>query len=422
MTQTENGQSWFSLRALLMFVAFVAILISFVVALISQSRDLPGWICSLSYSPDGRHLAVGTDTWWKISISTPPPRGGQTVVRQFVQLLDVETGKRWIVFQGAPAPKLCTESEIASAGPCARFSPEGLLGVAAWRSKHVRLYYPETNRVVQQWAARDDDQGETTLAVSRDGSLVATGGLRTVEVRNLPSGESRTHDVTDGRVLALAISPDNCNLAVTDDASRVAVYDVLSGERRQGLNVKASEATRSAIAFSSDGMMLAASRNSPPGVQVWLVETGESLYFYPCERTPVALAFSHDDKEIAFSYGINGMTVWNPASGQATTVSSQDPVRVGIHAVAYSPNGSQLASGDVNGNVTIWDAGTLREVQRFNVREKQYLLGAPWVAPMIALVVWLLAAGWLRRSPQKPRAARSMDRDGNESVSKKKAE
>jgi WD40 repeat protein len=421
MTQTENGQSWFSLRALLMFVAFVAILISFVVALISQSRDLPGWICSLSYSPDGRHLAVGTETWWKISISTPPPRGGQTVVRQFVQLLDVETGKRWIVFQGAPTPKLCTESEIASAGPCVRFSPAGHFGVAAWRSKHVRLYDPETNRVVQQWAARDDDQGETTLAFSRDGSLVATGGLRAVEVRNLTTGKTRTHDVTDGRVLALAISPDTCNLAVMDDAGRVAVYDVLSGERRQGLNVKAGEASRSAIAFSSKGTMLAASSNSPPGVQVWLVETGESLYFHPCERTPVALAFSHDNREIAFSYGLNGMTVWNPALGQAATV-SQDGQQEGIYAIVYSPDGSQLASGDVNGNVTIWDAGTLRKVECFNVRKKQHLLGVPWAAPMIALVVWLLAAGWLRRSHQKSRAACSLDRDGNESVSKEKAE
>jgi WD40 repeat protein len=202
-------------------------------------------------------------------------------------------------------------------------------------------------------------------------------------------------------VLALAISPDNRNLAVTDDAGRAAIYDVLTGERKQGLNVKVGASARSAVAFSSKGTVLAASSNSPPGVQVWLVETGESLYFYPCERTPVSLAFSHDDKEIAFAYGLNGMTIWNLASGQGTTVSSQDPVREGIHAVAYSPDGSQLASGDVNGNVTIWDAGTLHEVQRFNVRKKQYLLGAPWVAPMIALVVWLLAAIWLRHSPKE---------------------
>ena len=81
----------------------------------------------------------------------------------------------------------------------------------------------------------------------------------------------------------------------------------------------------------------------------------------------LALAWSPDGKQVA-SCGADGtVQVWNPIKGYpfATTYSGY---AAEVNAVAWSPDGKQIASGGSDGDVQIWDAATGSNFPLFTYR------------------------------------------------------
>jgi WD40 repeat protein len=76
-----------------------------------------------------------------------------------------------------------------------------------------------------------------------------------------------------------------------------------------------------------------------------------------------AVAFSPDGKTLAAG-DWNGVTyLWNVAAdSQVGTLTDPDVGGAGIQSVAFSPNGKTLAIGDANGTTYLWDVATLTQV------------------------------------------------------------
>ena len=83
-----NRRFQYTLGGLLFLVALVAILVSLVQGFLAPPERRTRWVTTLSFSPDGETLAVGTYCWRSLNIDY---KNVDTDIWQIIELVDVET-------------------------------------------------------------------------------------------------------------------------------------------------------------------------------------------------------------------------------------------------------------------------------------------------------------------------------------------
>jgi WD40 repeat protein len=114
------------------------------------------------------------------------------------------------------------------------------------------------------------------------------------------------------------------------------------------------------VVCSPDGRLIAAASgvwnsHDPGQVIVWNASTGEKLRTFAAQSGAFqGLAFSPDSKRLAAANAVEGLTVWNLATGDVQF----RPTKAGHYGVAFSPSGKLLAGAGARGIVQLWDAET----------------------------------------------------------------
>ena len=192
------------------------------------------------------------------------------------------------------------------------------------------------------------------LAISPDGRRLAVtqkdGTVHLLDTRTFaPRGRFRA---LDGYAAAVEFSPDGRLIAVTGERGRVTLWDARTlrpaGEL-QGL----PEAHAQALAFSPDSRLLAGATVDAPTrteVRVWdlrsRVPTRARFRAFPSD-----LAFSPDSRLVAAPGGIGRTQVRDARSGRlVAALRTADEGR----SVAFSPDGTLLATGLYNGSIQLW--------------------------------------------------------------------
>jgi WD40 repeat protein/serine/threonine protein kinase len=201
------------------------------------------------------------------------------------------------------------------------------------------------------------------LALSRDGSRLAAGSY---------TGELRVWDLDTGEVVLqdpgppapvhrLALSPDGQTLALARLRGDIEVWDV-PGRKVRGRLMSLSPAP---VAVSPDGSRLAAPGPGGKEVVLWdlatLKEVGRLPVQEPGYGAVKAEAFSPDSRTLAVARGVdnqpNEVQLWDvPAGKLLATIPGH--LR-GVEALAFTPDGNSLASGDQDGLVKLWDVARL---------------------------------------------------------------
>jgi WD40 repeat protein len=247
-----------------------------------RSLDFRGSPKALSFSADGRFLAVG---------GTEPD----------IRLFDLKTAgpERRL---GMP---ICCVRALA-------FSPDGQT-LAATSNLHndIVLWDPGAGR--ERGVLRGFASPVIRIAFSPDGQSLASGAItdNAILIWDLATGRQRLRlNVTCGPILSLAFSPGGTLLASSGAYEPCArVWDLTSGRLERIIATPAFQTN--AVAFSPDGRMLATA-GSEGLVQLWSVATGRPLDRLDGHTDWLSsAAFSPDGKVLAATGGGDDVRLWD---------------------------------------------------------------------------------------------------------------
>ena len=200
---------------------------------------------------------------------------------------------------------------------------------------------------------------EQRIAFSPNGKWIASARKRQEKVRLLDLSNGREVHVFEHVAHQIAFSFDSSSLATAGQG--VKIWDILSGRETETFD--AVDVSRAGFfekaAFCPDGKCLATC-NMEPIVKLWNIENGKELQSFTVDtrgKGNACFAFSPDGKRLATA--IENLKVWDVATGRELgnwnlsrsddrTVPQINPT--GVHTLcldlAFSPNGSQLASSE----------------------------------------------------------------------------
>ncbi|MER7274258.1 Hsp70 family protein [Dactylosporangium sp. NPDC000244] len=180
-------------------------------------------------------------------------------------------------------------------------------------------------------------------------------------------------------VNAVALSPGGRLLAAGSDDRRVRVWDLGTGQVRHTLSDH--DGPVRAVAFSPDGSLLASGgghpRRAARAVRIWQADEGRRRDAFDADPGgPAALAF-HPSGRVLAAAGVNGvLRLFDLADGRLSRA-GEGPA---LHAVAYRPDGSALATGDDAGVVLLHSAAPPTPLHG----HRGAVLGVAFGGPMLA--------------------------------------
>jgi serine/threonine protein kinase/WD40 repeat protein len=243
------------------------------------------------------------------------------------------------------------------------------LSPETWSSGEIRTWDLRSNAIVARFNYETNDFA--ALAFSPDGRWLAGAGREAAIVWNVPTGEriaSLPAEAIAGNYWtgAVAFAPTGTILAVGHRKNGVIRLHQMPSRRIEAeFRLPADEVL--ALAFSPDGHWLAASAIvTNPVVRVWPLPRGEPLELTGQRVTPFALAFDPRSEILACDDG-QIIRLWDLAGRRL--LAKLTGHRSSVRALAFSPDGRQLASGSAasgsdEAEVLLWDvAQAVRQAQ-----------------------------------------------------------
>ncbi len=289
-------------------------------------RTLPvsaGNVSSVAFSPDSRRLASVSD-------------------RDGVKLWDVGTGQHLFTYKG----QIGYLTSVV-------FSPEGKRLASADGEGKVTVWDATAGNLAVILSPNGQIQ---SLATSADGKWIV-GGVQdgTAHVWDATTSEElRRFGTPPSPMRALAVHPRGHQAVIQGIGAKLEVWDPRDGtllhrEQSGALDIQA-------VAYSPEGTHFATTGFNAI-VSLWSSTDFKLVHQFKGNGQGFALTYGGQGKYLALRDS-EGVKIWEVASGHRVAEFSDPTAFVG--ALAMSPNGEQVASGNHLGMVTIWDLKTHR--------------------------------------------------------------
>ena len=280
---------------------------------------------ALSFSPDGRSLAVASDLG--------------------IWLYDSASLNSLALLPTGMANSLA-------------FSPDGTTLVSTSERDPIKLWDVETG---QNTASLDYVAG--SVAFSPDGTILASGSTDyTVRLWDLATGtNTATLSGHQTPVLSLAFSPNGSTLASGSEDYEIRLWDVETGQNTATLSFGQKDFSGwhisvNSVAFSPDGTTLAFGSRHDETIMLWDVATGNAASLSGHTDRIKSVAFSPDGTILASGSFDGRIKLWDVSTGTRTATLSGHRERV--NSIAFSPEGDLLASGSGDATVKLWEVAT----------------------------------------------------------------
>jgi len=285
-----------------------------------------------------------------------------------VRVFDASTGQQTQIFD----QDIKTRPGGVFFTPALAFSPDGERLASVRYGALVKVWNVTTGKELLSLKT-GDNPGVNFVTFSPDGQtlVVAVGTL--VQLRNAQTGqEIRTLTGHTGIVSTLAFRPDGRTLvsasrfnALLEPDVEVKEWDLATG-RESGAWKKRNRNSEFAtmMTFSPDGKRLAAAVNQE--ITVWDVSSSQEVLTLKGHPARVhGLAFSPNGTCLASSADDRTLKLWDAREGQEPTTLAAETYLFGsptFNSVAFSPDGTQLAMCGDTLTVKIWNTVTRQEV------------------------------------------------------------
>ncbi len=388
----------FTLPQFMLIVALAGILISAGMLILRPSGEPECWASALAFSPDGKSLAASAYVYHNVQVWSPTPRVLGADANHTFLLLSVPDLHVKRVLDRSTRPGTISVAwpvRKMGLGQSLAFSPDGTAVATKGLDNVVSIWTVRSGEKIRELSTTAELSGGVSWA--GDGTLAASASDACYVLRkDVPTLQKAT---SRGRFVSVALSPDGKNMVTADDDGKIELWDTQRGRRLRELDAGGFPFAKPGLAVSHDGLHVAAGsvdfkRNQGSGVvRVWEAASGSELLATEMPLPIVAVAFSPDDSTLAAS-GVDGKLRLLSLNG-----GENDTIDVGatISAIAFSSDGTVLATGDSKGRVCLWDPASKQLLS-------QALLHRGWTVPhwlllVGASIIWYVLWRYVRHTP-----------------------
>ena len=290
----------------------------------------PNWTDEVSFSPDGRLLAVAHFK-------------GRTAV-----LWDVASQRR-----------IANVGEHLGFCRGVKFSPGGKLIATAGNDGNVQISEVSTGKRIRRLPIIADDS-KASLAFHPLKAILATArhDLRFFDLQNGKRMDLLAAGPTN-EVQSVVFSPDGNRLALGMENGQVSIWDFGTGRLLRRFRQHSASAGISALCFSHDGLFLA-SGGYDDLVVLYDVRRGMSTRLEGHTDTVFGLAFAPDDKTLVSTSWDGSIRFWSLANYQVALILTPEG---GVdNSVAFSPDGNLMATCGSDGTARLWPAAKFDDI------------------------------------------------------------
>ncbi|NWF70722.1 MAG: TIR domain-containing protein [Chloroflexi bacterium] len=344
-----------------------------------------GAVLTLAYSPDGQTLLSGTFNGslilWDVNARAPLLRfSGHTGAVNSVAfsrdgLLALSgsndgSARLWDVVSGQQTQLFTVrESQVTAVA----LNEDATRALAADKTGLLLVWSTTSGELLQELTGHEDAvnavtylSGSAALSVSADA---------TVRVWDTTGSELlRRYAVHEDTINSLAISPDGNWLVSASEDSTLLLINRATDERRV---LAQHQDAVTAVTFTPDSTRLV-SASSDESLIVWDVASAAPLLTFSGHTDSVqSVAVSPDGTQVASGDASGLILRWDIRTGQELMqygeLNPEDVRRLGhlesVNAVVFSPDSTQLLSGDDVGIIILWEAAQGLELRRFGTAE-----------------------------------------------------